>query len=45
MPYLILLLLIALLLPGLGFILLLSLILGILVILPLQFFVYSLITD
>jgi hypothetical protein len=44
MPYLILLLLIALLLPGLGFILLLSLILGILFILPLQFFVYSLIT-
>ena len=44
MPYLLLLLLIALLVPGLGFVLLLFLLLGILFILPLQFFVYSLIT-
>ena len=44
MPFLILLLLIVLLLPGLGLAVLLFLILGILFILPLQFFVYSLIT-
>lgn len=44
MPFLLLLLLIILLVPGLGFALLLFLILGILFILPLQFFFYSLVT-
>lgn len=44
MPFLILLLLIAVLVPGLGLIVLLFLLVGIFFILPLQFFVYSLIT-
>lgn len=44
MPFLLLLLLIIPLVPGLGFALLLFLILGILFILPLQFFFYSLVT-
>jgi hypothetical protein len=44
MPFLILLLLIALVVPGLGLALLLFLFLGVLLILPLQFFVHSLIT-
>lgn len=44
MPFLLLLLLMALLVPGLGFVLLLFLLVGIFFILPLQFFVYSLIT-